>query len=338
MLEQLNRLNSQARNFWHDWQTRQNEWAALDGVEFVNTANELLQQYFPEITVELEGSLQSDIRTLVFTAHGSREQFPAVQALAAHAPSLDGFAVCAFRQPIGSGNRDFSIGMNGFDLNAGDVLVRLDTWREMPALDMTFAKDIPQEFTDHAQNMAVIIMDHILGEWAAAVKLDALDFVPHEGEGWFAITGLPEALEEHWRNLGRSGRYPEPEWSYANAEIEGDDEQDHLLLVRNQSASALIGRADMAWTVAVVCSIGDAQELEQAYELQDQFEAHSVLGQAGIPTLTVTNLSRGERTVYAATCEPAALAAAAEKICAQFAALEARTEVEYDPTWQHYRF
>lgn len=338
MLEQLNELNRQARNFWHDWQTHAAEWAVLDGVDFVETANELLRQYFPEITVELEGNLESTARRLVFTGHGMRDEFPAVQALVENAPQMDGFGVCAFRQPIGSSDRNFTIGMNGFDLNAGDVLVRLDTWREMPALEMTFAKAIDDEFTNHAQNMAVIMMDHILGEWAAAVKIDALDFVPHEGDGWLPLPQLPEALDEVWRNLGRSGLYPEPEWQYATAEVEGDDEQDHLVLVRNQSAAALIGRADMAWTVSVVCNIQGSGGLEQAYELQDQFEAHAVLGQAGIPTLALTNLNQGERTVYAATCEPAALAEAAAKICTQFTDLAARTEVAYDPNWEHYRF
>lgn len=338
MIEQLQQSDRQARNFWHDWQSRADEWAVLDGVEFVDTANELLAQYFPEIAVELEGSLQSDVRRLVFTAHGEREEFPAVQALAATAPQLDRFTVCAFRQPIIDGDRhDFGIGMNGFDLNAVDVLVRLDTWREMPALEMAFAKPIPPEFAEHAQNMAVIIMDHIVGEWSAAVKIDALDFMPQEGEGWFSITRLPEALDEYWRDLGRSGRYPEPEWAYANAEVEGDDEQDHLLLVRNQSAATLIGRADMAWTVSVSCRLSGSADLERAYELQDQFEAHAVLGQAGIPTLTVTNLTQGERTVYAVTSEPLALAEAAAGICARFADLDARTEVDYDPSWAHYR-
>lgn len=343
MNEHLAGLKRQAHNFWHDWQSRHSEWAALDGAEFVQTANELLEQYFPDVAVELEGDLSAQIRTLVFTAHGMREHFPAVQVLTESAPPLDGFAVCAFRQPVGLEQRhEFAIGMDGFHLSAADVLVRLDTWREMPALDMAFAKDIEEDMMAHAQNMAVIMMDHILGEWAAAVKIDALDFVPHEGEGWQTLAELPEALDQHWRELGRSGLYPEPEWRYGQAVVGGDEDadegQDHLILVRNQSAAALIGRADMAWTVSVVCTIGASEDLERAYELQDEFEAHAVQGQAGIPTLTVTNLSRGERTVYAATCEPEVLLAAAEKLCARFADLNARAETAYDPTWQHYRY
>ena len=140
--------------------------------------------------------------------------------------------------------------------------------------------------------------------------------------------------------MGRDALYPEPEWqntAYQRDEDE-DKEQDALVLLRNESANGLLGRADMGWCVSVRCEINGEDELMAAYRLQDEFDAEACHQQQGIGTIAVTNLTRGERTIFAATGEPEHLMAKAQALCEQFAELKPQAACEYDPSWRHYRF
>lgn len=185
--------------------------------------------------------------------------------------------------------------------------------------------------------MTWIMLDHVVGEWDASVKIGAVDFTASPPEGAVPLYQLPSALAEVWQGLGRTALYPEPEWEYAMYEVAEGEGQDALTWLRNQSATALLGRADMAWCVSVACRCGNPTELEQAYALQDALWAAAQARQQGIGTLALTNLSQCTRTVYAATSEPLALLKQAQGWCAHHAEVAAEAMCEYDPSWQHYR-
>ena len=164
--------------------------------------------------MELEGIApdSKELPCLVFSAGGIREHFPQVQALAELAQTQR-YHVRVFRSPQGSVASDFAIEIDGFHLSASDITVALDEWRMLPTLEIAFTRPIPDDMRDRAQNMAFIMLDHIVGEWAAAVKIGAVDFVNEIApERALAFAELPEKLNQMWRELGYTGVYPEPEW------------------------------------------------------------------------------------------------------------------------------
>lgn len=337
MLQSLHQTQQAAEQFWQAFQAALPQLQTLPMPDFVEQGNELLRQFLPEMTLEQEGDWATGA-TLVFTAQGVWQYFHQVQTLVDTQPENLPFAVCAFRQAMPDAE-NIAIGMGDLQLSATDILYQIGVWQEMPALDIAFTQDFTEEQLPRAQNMTFILLDHILGEWNSAVKIGAVDFVANADDDFEPLFRLPEKLSALWATLGRTGAYPQEEWQYGVAEVEEDEEneQDALVLTRNQSANSLLGRADMAWVVSVSCQLASGDDVEAAYDLQDQFNAYANLNQQGIETLSIMNLSQGVRTVFAATSEPDILLAQAEKLCAQFAHLQAQAHCEYDPNWTHYR-
>lgn len=338
-MEYLQELNTTAKNFWFDWQTQYAQWRDLDQEEIVHQSNELLRQYFSHVVFEMEGLSDEQQRRIVISANGNLEGFPEVMALTDSVPEDLPHAVSAFRSPLGDPS-NLHIGMGGFELNIKEILCKLEVYAEMPSLLVAFPKPIEPEFEHHAKNMAMILLDHLVGEFNSAVKIPFLDFVDEADSSFSPMVALPEQLETLWREeLGRTGIYPQPEFQFASANIEEDEEaeQDALVLTRNQSANSLLGRADMAWLVSVDCQINDAQDLEAAYALEDAFTAYAQQNQQGIQTLAQMNMSRGVRTVFAMTSMPQVLLQQALNLCEEFSQIQASAACEHDPSWQHYR-
>lgn len=336
-LQYLTELNQAAAAFWQEWHKQLPYLQALDAREVVEQSNDILQQHLPDVSFELEGDVQNTGSTIVFTANGVRDYFPDVQAVVQAAPNDLPYAVRAFRCATPDIAENFAVGMEGFNLSLQDMAFRLVEWREMPALDIAFTKEIAPEFENHAKNMAFIILDHFIGEWNSAVKIGDVDFVAQVEDDFTPMIKLPEQLDAMWREMGRNGTYPEREWQYATAEIEESEEQDRLLLTRNQSANSLLGRADMTWVISLVCALNSKENLETAYQVEDELEAYSSHNQQGINTLVMTNLTQGTRTVFAVTSEPAVLLEQALQLAAKYPQLNIEVDCEYDPSWSHYR-
>ncbi len=334
----LEELSANARRFWADWQQQEARLAALpDAVAFVTEANELLHRHCPDVVVELDG--QPADGALVFSANGMLSSFPQVLSLTATAAEATQRSVLCFRQRVGA-SEQFAIHMNGVDLQVSDILVRCEEWQGMPALEMAFAAPPSAERKETAQHLAIIMLDHVLGEWDSVVKVGTLDFVETVPSDAVPLHRLPEKLDAVWKALGRDALYPEPEWEFAAYQCDEDEEagRDALVLLRNESANGLLGRADMGWVVSVRCEIDGEEALAAAYQLQDELDAEAGHRQQGIITLSVTNLTRGERTVFAATGEPERLMEKARELCQRFAQLKPQADCEYDPNWRHYRF
>lgn len=139
--------------FWSDFSDHLPRLAALEGAEFIEQANALLQPYAPELSIELEGRLKEPGGKLVFTAHGNIEQFENVQALVRNAPQGVSYGVQAFRNR--TLNPEFSMGMQGFELSCTDVLVAHYDAGGILGLELSFGKDIPAEMQEHARGVSV---------------------------------------------------------------------------------------------------------------------------------------------------------------------------------------
>ena len=341
-LAQIHTLRQNARQFWAAWQQAEARLAQLDNIDFVEQANELLHQFCPECIVELEGvaPASGELPSLVFSANGIREHFPQVQALAELAQTQR-YRVTAFRSPQGGIDAfNFGIEIDGFRLSVSDIAVALDEWGMLPALEIAFTRPIPADMRDRAQNIAIIMLDHIIGEWAASVKISMVDFVNEIApERALAFTELPEKLNQMWQKLGYTGLYPEPEWQFGTYQIEENEEkeQDALVLMRNESAASLLGRADMGWVVYVEAQLGSKADLDAAYALQDSVEAEASLNQQGIFALSIMNMTDGTRCMCYSTSNPAGLVEKAFALCEQ-CPLPTAISCQYDPNWSYYRF
>lgn len=341
-LAQIHTLRQNARQFWAAWQQAEARLAQLDNIDFVEQANELLHQFCPECIVELEGvaPASGELPSLVFSANVIREHFPQVQALAELAQTQR-YRVTAFRSPQGGSDAfNFGIEIDGFRLSVSDIAVALDEWGMLPALEIAFTRPISADMRDRAQNIAIIMLDHIIGEWAASVKISMVDFVNEIApERALSFTELPEKLNQMWQKLGYTGVYPEPEWQFGTYQIEENEEkeQDALVLMRNESAASLLGRADMGWVVYVEAQLGSKADLDAAYALQDSVEAEASLNQQGIFALSIMNMTDGTRCMCYSTSNPAGLVEKAFALCEQ-CPLPTTISCQYDPNWSYYRF
>lgn len=331
----LAQWQANARAFWADWQQESPAWRGMDAGCFVHAANTVLQRYCRRVLLELEGEADgSDDACLVFTANGDLAHFPQVQALLDTAPPT-AYCVRGFRRRAAGSGRELLIRMAGLSLETADIWVRCTKRRERAALQVAFAKYIDTRLLPHAKNMTLVLLDHVVGEWDAAVKIGAVDFSADPAADAVPLYGLPEQLDALWRGWGRNGLYPPPAWRYAGYRAEADETAglDAVDFVRNESAAALFGRADMAWCVSLSCRLDDRAAAES---LTQAFYAEAQVRQNGIGTLERTDAC-GLRTVYAVTAEPAALLAKARVLCARFRRIGAVCGCEYDPTWAHYR-
>lgn len=335
----LAQLRANARAFWADWQQEAPALRGLDAFSFVCAANAVLQRHCRHVLLELEGAADgADDACLVFSANGELAHFPQVQALLEAAPA-GGYCVRGFRRRAAGSGRELSVRMAGLSLDTADIWVRCTARRERVALEVAFAKYIDTRLLPHAQNMTFVLLDHVVGEWDAAVKIGTVDFVGDMADDAVPLYRLPEQLDAFWRGLGRSGRYPQPAWQAAHYRAEADEAagRDALDWKRNEAAAALLGRADMAWCVSLSCRLELAGGAAAAEMLEQAFYAAAQERQNGIGTLVRTDTDRGVRTLYAVTAEPAVLLAKANVLCARFKTLQAVCACEYDPTWAHYR-
>ena len=83
----------------------------------------------------------------------------------------------------------------------------------------------------------------------------------------------------------------------------------------------------------------DSQEdVDAARELEDAFFQRMAIGQQGVGVLSVVNLSRGVRSVYAYCGDAAWGEAQAQASVAEFGQINSHVRTDYDPTWGWYRF
>lgn len=330
---------TRAQAFWRAWQAEEARLAAESRQILVEEGNVLLEKHLDGVVLELEGGTAQD--TLVFSANGNTDAFPYVQALADTATTRR-YGITAFRQrlPRESVGR-FGFRMNGLELNADDVRV-LPTVADF-RIDLVLAFVVPftEQQREQAQHMAFIMLDHILGEWDFTVKIAAVDFVDTVPENAIALTALPEVVDMLWRgDLAHNGVYPPPpdDCRFEMAQCEEGEEQDALIFTRNRSAASVMGRADMGWCIIIDTELGSQDDVDAARELEDAFFQRMAIGQQGIGVLSVVNLSRGMRSVYAYCGDAAWGETQAQASVAEFGQINSQVRVDYDPTWGWYRF
>lgn len=322
--------------FWQAVSSRLESLRTLPARELMDGLNELLQPLFPKLAAEVAGDPPTF--KLVLTAHGAKEEFEDLMALVQSSPRLPGVEVEAFRQRCGKG---FAMRMNDFELASADVLLKQEPYQGLVALEVGFAKPIPMDMQDHARHMSFIMLDHILGEYDFAVKIGPVDFV--EGDDRASFDGVPlddfvPVFDACWRDeLGHTGVFPggEHAWSGLRATRETDSgEEIEMIVMRNDSAAALVGRADLGHRLSAAMPVESGEELEEARTYEDRLTALLQNHEEGCCTHVV--LEEGVRTVNFQVADAAAAITHAQSLQDEMD-LPVTLGLVFDPSWQSYR-
>lgn len=327
--------------FWREFQQGLDAWNALPPHDRVPAWNDWLAGFYPELAFELSGREEQALLKLILTAHGRSEHFPLLSALVAQAPALPGYQLEAFRSR--SQGTDFGISMDGMNLEPRDLLVRHYADDGQVGLEIGFAEAIPEAKQDQAAGMAMIILDHVLGEYDFAVKVGCVDFVfPPEPlpVGAIPLNRFRPVFDAFWQqDLGHTGLFPSSEQSWRGLEVifpchdEADQEEISLVSV-NESANALAMRADLAHALTLSLPVRCAATLEQAQELQDNLASQLEQRQEGILAYTLLRGQQRHAVYYVSTPEEAC--AQARQMLAREGLQETNLSAEADCLWSSY--
>ncbi|BEP53459.1 hypothetical protein GmRootV118_07030 [Variovorax sp. V118] len=323
-------------SFWHALSDKLKSLQSLSGHALVGELNALLQPFFPNLAAEVLGDPPAF--TLVLTAHGAEDDFEDLMALVHSAPALPQVEVEAFRQRMREG---FSMRMNDFELASADVLVKHEPYRGRVALEIGFAKPIPMDMQDHACHMSLIMLDHILGEYDFAVKVGPVDHVEADAQADFDGVPLDDFVplfDACWReDLGHTGVFPSGEhgWSGLTATRTAEDGSEvEAVVMRNDTANALLGRADLGHRLSAAIPVESGEELDEARVYEDRLTA--LLQTHGEGCCTHIVLEEGVRTVHFHVADPQAAIVHAQSV-QEALELPVALDLAFDPTWKSYR-
>jgi len=332
-------VSPEIQAFWQAFLQAEDELKSLPLRERVERANEILASHVSGLALEVQGHERDAVHEITATAHGDVERFPLLLQLVAAAPPLKHHTLRAFRERTKNG--EFGIGMGNFSLNTSDLLVACGEDDGRIALQIRFDVEVPDDMQDHAQQMAYILLDHVLGEYDFAVKVGAVEFtdeVPDLEAPWTPLERFAPVFDAHWRDvLGRTGDFPdgEYEWQGMTLQANNDDSDDNTLVVTiNRSANAVALRPDLVHALTLDLPVPDRDALSAAHALQDQAATVIELPRLGILALVVTRGGR-RRAVYYVNDVDRAREVLAPLLAREGVAVDA-LEVDFDPTWSRY--
>ena len=118
----------------------------------------------PGLVVEL-GVREDGVKEMTISPDGVRERFPLVEQIVSQAPSMEGWAVVAFRQPI---KADFSLQYGDLELSPSELFfVPLE---EDGTLDIiVYGQGFSDQDKDDMGYHGLIMMDSLIGESTTAL-------------------------------------------------------------------------------------------------------------------------------------------------------------------------
>lgn len=320
--------------FWQTIQREEERLAALPQREAMEGIGEYLKTHFPDLSPEITNGNHKKY-TLILTAHGMTDLFEDVILLARAAPKLTYFEVEAFRQRADLGG--FDLKMGDLSLNCDEVYVKHQAWRGRVALELVFTKEIPDGLEDHAQNMAFILLDHILGEFDFAVKVGPVDFVPFDNDSdAVPLKEYSPVFDKFWANeLGHTGEYPHGEARWVGFELASkENPADKMVVLRNESANSLVCRADLSERLDVSASLYDSESLEMSRSFEERLDSLLEPYQEGLCCQTTLHQGIRRMSWYVSDKDTALLKA--QTLAKEFPDLELEFKTQFDPGWQDY--
>lgn len=324
-----------AKKFWKAWQKKSEQLNALELADFIEQSNAILHKYFAEISLDSQQTLNK--KQWVVTAHGAVVHFADVVAVQATAP--DEVKVGAFRQPLPT-NRvaDFEITTStGVTLSASDLTVAVSPMSHLIRLQVAPTRPLNVADIEVLQDLTLLILEAVLGEWDFAVKIHTLDFVNLVRGEALALSELSSRVQAVWVNeLGHTGEY-EDEPEYLMAQTEQTPDQPHVIITVDKTANSLLGRQDFGWCICLQTRLIDADGIEIGSDFDEILRANLSFENGCVPALTVLDLATGVRYMYIYCQDPVWAEKQLNKMLPKFPKLEHEYVIDYDPSWHWYR-
>lgn len=338
--------SSEIAAFWREFVDAQTSLKAQPLRERVESANVIIERHLAGLALEMSGGEDDAVVDLIVTAHGSTENFPLLMQVVAAAPALPGYRVRAFRER--TTEPDFPMGMDGFELATSDVLIVCGQDDGQAALEIRFDLEIPEDYADHARNMAFIMLDHVLGEYDFAVKVGAVDFVEEASDPltpWVPLSQFAPVFDRYWIDtLGRTSDFPvgEHDWSGMTLSFGGqdaggsgaDEAEDTAIVMVNRSANPVAMRADLTYALTLDLAVDTSDALAAVQDLQDQAATLLELPQLGIMAYTMTRAGRRKAVYYVGDEQLAKQALAPLLLRDEAGSLQ--LSIAFDPAWSGY--
>ena len=319
--------------FWDEVKKDERWLSGLDSRELVDELNGWLEPLAPRLAAEVCGEAPAR-REIVITAHGSTGQFENVLELTRRAPAMESFIACAFR--LRSEDGSFGMQMDDFKLSTEDVLITHAAEEGRIAIRIAFRNEIPMDCVDHAKNMAFIMLDHVLGEYDFAIKVGAVDFAEagEEPQG-IPLDQFRAVFDAFWVNdLGRTGLFPDGEHGWTAMTATHGETGSERLILRNDSANALVGRADLCTTLTVSLAVTSNEELDVVRDFEERLSAEMLRSQSGICTHVV--LADNVRTMVWSVGDAELARQAARSALAAVPWAPESLATAFDPAWDDY--
>jgi hypothetical protein len=154
-----------------------------------------------DVYFEIGGGPETTYLELVLTAHGNRDGFPLIDAIAAAAPRIEGWRICALKPPL---LENLKIVFEGQTVESQHLWVKLASGTPSPGKPTLF---ICCEYFDEPSSTqawaggAWILVESYLGERAFASELGEIEFVKRPvdpaDEGFLRVDELARRLGVH---------------------------------------------------------------------------------------------------------------------------------------------
>lgn len=153
------------------------------------------------VDFEIGGGPEASDLEFVLTVHGDSDRFPLIDEIAAGAPRIEGWRICALKPPL---RENLKIRFEGQPVESQDLWVKLSSempGQDKPTLFICYRDFDEPERTDAWARGAWILVESYLGERAFASQLGEVEFVKHPpdpgGEGFFRVDDLARILGVH---------------------------------------------------------------------------------------------------------------------------------------------
>lgn len=163
--------------------------------EHLDEILERISRIEPGLAVEL-GVREDGVKEMTISPDGVREKFPIVEQIVSQAPSMEGWEVIGFRQPIGA---DFSLRCGDLELTPSELYFL--PLEEGGALDIiVYGQGFGDQDQDALGYHGLMMIDSLVGEYDCVTQIRHYDFqeLPDEQdrEGLLPLSQLPSFINE----------------------------------------------------------------------------------------------------------------------------------------------
>lgn len=325
-------LSAMIRDFWQQVKNSEQSLNELDILDIMKNINNLLYENQLDVIAEITVG-DTKKHKILFTADGKIERFEYVIEISRQAPDLQFFEVEAFRQRINNVDT-FVIKSkeSSFSLGATDLLIQYKESCRKISIGIMFAKTVPENMIKQAETMALVYLDHLLGEYDFAVRVEAVDFLKiAQSATTIPANQFVTIFDRLWKeDLKHTGIFNIQEDQWIVFEL-----TDLKMLVhRNEAANSLLGHENYCYALNVIVDVDSKETLSLVYELEDAINFALRADERGIHCQN--SFSEGVRNMLWYVGNKQSVLQLVKQITNRYSTLSVKIECEFDPFWLQY--